>query len=68
MGWELPNDFKYGIYSDGNYLGTHKLFKLDGVCSVVLTYINALDSEIIVFNHRHHPSARHRLPANTRSL
>lgn len=31
MGWELPNDFKYGIYSDGNYLGTHKLFKLDGI-------------------------------------
>lgn len=31
MVWELPNDFKYGIYSDGNYLGTHKLFKLDGV-------------------------------------
>ena len=31
MTWELPNDFKYGIYSDGNYLGTHRLFKLDGV-------------------------------------
>ena len=31
MCWELPYDFKYGIYSDGNYLGTHKLFKMDGV-------------------------------------
>ena len=31
MYWELPYDFKYGIYSDGNYLGTHKLFKMDGV-------------------------------------
>ena len=32
MYWEIPNDFKYGIYSDGNYLGSQELFKLNGVC------------------------------------
>ena len=31
MSWEVPNDFKYGIYSDGNYLGSQELFKLNGV-------------------------------------
>ena len=31
MSWEIPNDFKYGIYSDGNYLGSQELFKLNGV-------------------------------------
>ena len=24
MSWELPNDFKYGIYSDGNYLDSQE--------------------------------------------
>ena len=31
LSWELPNDFKYGIYSDGNYLASQELFKLNSV-------------------------------------
>ena len=42
MCWELPYDFKYGIYSDGNYLGTHKLFKLDSVWWGLFEYYGEL--------------------------
>lgn len=42
MCWELPYDFKYGIYSDGNYLGTHKLFKMDGVWWGLFEYYGEL--------------------------
>ena len=42
MYWEIPNDFKYGMYSDGNYLGTHKLFKLDGVWWGLFEYYGEL--------------------------
>ena len=42
MSWELPNDFKYGIYSDGNYLGSQKLFKLNDVWWGLFEYYGEL--------------------------
>ena len=42
MSWELPNDFKYGIYSDGNYLGSQELFKLNGVWWGLFEYYGEL--------------------------
>ena len=42
MSWELPNDFKYGIYSDGNYLGSQELFKLNGVWWGLFEYYGVL--------------------------
>ena len=38
MYWEIPNDFKYGIFSDGNYLGSQELFKLNGVWWCLFEY------------------------------
>ena len=51
MTWELTNDFKYGMYSDGNYLGTHKLFKLDGVWWGLFEYYGVL--RLKGFGYRH---------------
>lgn len=42
MSWEVPNDFKYGIYSDGNYLGSQELFKLNGVRCGLFEYYGVL--------------------------
>ena len=42
MYWEIPNDFKYGIYSDGNYLGSQELFKLNGVWLGLFEYYGEL--------------------------
>ena len=50
MCWEIPNDFKYGIYSDGNYLGSQELFKLNGVRWGLFEYYGELSLE--GFGHR----------------
>ena len=42
MSWELINDFKYGIYSDGNYLGSQELFKLNDVWWGLFEYYGEL--------------------------